>query len=142
MPRNTFIDAIVNTSGYKILSKQLCGVAVGLILVGFVWHLFDKSFSAPMCAGFLLLAILFFFKAFESVSETDNDVENASFLATKAFSIFANKMFWWSASVLSVAIEFLISHWPNEKMLLIVGLFTFIIGLVLKLLNINALRQR
>lgn len=142
MLRRNIFEAIVNTSGYKNLSKQLCGVALGLILVGFVWHLFDKSFSAPMCAGFILLAILSFLRAFEPVSETDNDVENASFLATKAFSIFANKMFWWSASVLSVAIEFLISHWPNEKMMLIVGLFTFIIGLVLKLLNINALRQR
>lgn len=142
MLRRNIFEAIVNTSDYKNLSKQLCGVALGLILVGFVWHLFDKSFSAPMCGGFFLLAILFFFKAFESVSETDNDVENVSFFATKAFSIFASKMFWWSASVLSVAIEFLISHWPNEKMLLIVGLFTFIIGLVLKLLNINALRQR
>lgn len=142
MPRKTFIDAIVNTSGYKILSKQLCGVALGLILVGFVWHLFDKSFSVPMCAGFNLLAILFFLKAFESVSETDNDVENASFFATKAFSIFASKMFWWSASVLTVSISFLICHWPNWKMLLILGLSSFIIGLVLKMLNINALRQR
>lgn len=87
MPRNTFIDAIVNTSGYKILSKQLCGVALGLILVGFVWHLFDKSFSAPMCAGFFLLAILFFFKAFESVSETDNDVENVFFCDKGVFNL-------------------------------------------------------
>lgn len=142
MPGKSFMDVIVNTLGYKNHSKPLWGVAVGLILVGFVWHLFDKSFSVPMCAGFSLLAILFFLKAFESVSETDNDVENASFFATKAFSIFANKMFCWSASVLSVAIVFLICHWPNWKMLLILGLSSFIIGLALKLLNINSLRQR
>lgn len=137
-----YFDKIEATPRFKWLFRCFAGASLGMILGGFIWHLFDKNHDTLIVAGFGLLAMALYFKAFDSVDEQEDTSEPPTLLTSKGFALFSQKLFWWGASVLTVGILFLISHWPGYDVLLIVGIGTFVVGLVLKILSANARHRR
>lgn len=139
---NEIFEKIASTPRFKFIFKCFASAALGMILVGLVWHLFDKSFNIVLVVGFGLLAMAFYFKAFEPVDEQEDTNEVPTLLTSKGFALFTQKIFWWGASVFTIGILFLIFHWPNHEVLLKVGVGTFVTGLVMKVLSAKARRQR
>ena len=139
---NEIFEKIASTPRFKFIFKCFASAALGMILVGLVWHLFDKSYNTVLVAGFGLLAVAFYFKVFDNVDVQEDTNESPTLLTSKAFALFTQKIFWWGASVLTIGILFLIFHWPNNKVLMEVGIGTFLTGVVMKVLSANARRQR
>lgn len=136
------LEKITTSPAYKPLMRKALYLALLACLTGLGLFFFYGDTNI-LIYGFAMLALLFFIKAYEPQNPQEEErVETPTLLTSKGFATFVHKIFWWGCTTLTVAALFTLCRWARYEVLLVVGVITFIAGLVMKLLIRNAHQQR